>query len=98
MKRYSQQLCYTVALSLCVSQLFAQQVYLKLPTSGPQSWHPVRKWQGLDLKQFFGSSNAATGTGALTSCTSCAGNVADGYSSLNACTSCGSKVGVGSWP
>jgi hypothetical protein len=89
MKRYYQQLCFTVAMTLCVSQLVAQQGYLKPPGSGLQAYHPIRKWLGLDLQSYLreiglygGSYNTATGTQALYSNTSGSYNTADGYQAL----------------
>ncbi len=103
MNRYYQQLWCTVALSLCVSQLFAQQVYLKPPGSGLQAYHPIKKWRGLDLESYLrgtgyfgGTYNTATGTDALMNANgSSLGNTADGTFALQGCTSCSNNVGVG---
>jgi hypothetical protein len=79
----------TVALSLCTCQLFAQQGYLKLPGSGPQAYHPIKKWRGLDLQSYLrgiglygGFGNTATGTDALINNTSGSYNTADGFYAL----------------
>jgi len=71
-------------------------VFMVLPPhTGLQTYTNQRKWQGLDMALFFGSDNTATGTQALSGCTSCYQNVADGYQAMNAVTTGWGNTGVG---
>jgi trimeric autotransporter adhesin len=89
MKKY---LIFYSSIAACV--LFAGP--LKAQFTGALSYHAPRKWQGVDLKQFFGSnSNSSFGASALGSCTSCVYNVAAGWFAAYSCTTCVYTVAVG---
>jgi hypothetical protein len=101
MKSLYQFLCCTVALGLCAGQLFAQQGDFKLPGSGLQAYHPIRKWRGVDIQSYLrgigyfgGAYNTATGTQALYQNTG-GYNTADGYQAMYASTTAAYDVAVG---
>jgi trimeric autotransporter adhesin len=102
MKHKYMLFCCTVALSFCAGQLVAQKVDLKLPGSGLQAYHPIKKWRGLDLHSYlrgtelFGAFNTATGSGALASNTSGNNNTADGWSALSSNTTGVGNIAIGS--
>jgi hypothetical protein len=103
MKHNYQLLCCTVALSICASQLFAQNAILKPASSGLQAYHPIKKWRGLDIQSYLrgtglfgGSYNTATGVMALQNANgNSMVNAADGYQALYNCTSCWGNTAVG---
>jgi hypothetical protein len=89
----------TAVLLFCTNQLLAQQSAPQrvnfAPHTGLQAYTNPRKWRGLDLAAFFGFQNTATGTLALSACTSCYQNVADGYQALQGITTGAENTGVG---
>jgi hypothetical protein len=91
----------SVVFALCGPVLFAQEggqmEGQTVAQTGLQAYKAPLRWRvrGLDLSSFFGTQNTATGTGALTACTSCYENVADGYQVMNALTTGNSNTGVG---
>ncbi len=98
MKKHSSFLAGVAAFFFCTNQLLAQQTAgLTLPPlhSGLQTYTQPRRWRGLNLAQFIGTANTATGTQALSGCTSCYQNVADGYQAMYAITSGEGNTGVG---
>ena len=88
MKKY---LIFYSSIAACV--LFAGP--LKAQFTGALSYHAPRKWQGLDLKQFFGTTNTFLGAGALVNCTNCGYNVAVGWVALYSCTTCQYSTAIG---
>ena len=93
MRKHYPFFALSVAFALCGQLLFAQTGV----QTGLQAYKAPLRWRvrGLDLSSFFGTQNTATGTGALTACTSCYENVADGYQVMNALTTGNSNTGVG---